>query len=267
MIRLPRGSSLSRLVLLVLILASPPSSLLADAQETHGALPCSRCHTSEDGLAVSASSSCRSCHTVQTASSERVLQAFHAPGRACTDCHLFHHPDTVLAGEDRFHFKSGRDLEECSACHVPGKSLATASDGHVAASRYYHSDHGDSEFDSPSDVCLSCHSQSRSPGQAFTRTLATMASAPRFHEEASHPYGIEVPLGSGTIRTGIRNALDERIRLFQGRIECATCHDLTESADDRLVRFASKYDLCLGCHRNGEKEDVFASLAGRSADR
>jgi predicted CXXCH cytochrome family protein len=65
----------------------------------------------------------------------------------------------------------------------------------------------------------------------------------------------------------MRNVLDSRIRLFQGKIECVTCHDLTETADDLLVRFEAKYDLCTGCHRNAAIEHASPSFAERLNDR
>jgi predicted CXXCH cytochrome family protein len=52
----------------------------------------------------------------------------------------------------------------------------------------------------------------------------------------------------GSQSKGLRWKLDPRIRLFDGRIECQTCHLLGAGTDDLLVEFERKYDLCLGCH-------------------
>lgn len=156
--------------------------------------------------------------------------------------------------------------EDCIACHQPGRSLARISPGHRAARLLYHADLSNLDFPSVSDACLACHA--RAPDGRAALALASIGSmnAPQFHVEASHPYGIEVPLGEGTIQTGIKPQLDPGIRLFSERIECITCHDLTEEGDNQIVQVESTSGLCTGCHRGGGMRDAAPSLAERLAD-
>ena len=83
--------------------------------------------------------------------------------------------------------------------------------------------------------------------------------APRFHEHASHPYGMTLMLGRETGGYRIRNRIDSRIPLFDGVVECQSCHQIAEETDDLVIRFETKYDLCLGCHERVTVPPVLAS--------
>jgi predicted CXXCH cytochrome family protein len=119
-------------------------------------------------------------------------------------------------------------------------------DGHRdAAAAVYHVDSARLAGLTPSESCLGCHSRrDGDPGLP-----ASAAYAPRFHEEATHPYGEAMPLGHETGGYSIRRKVDPRIVLFDGRIECQTCHNMADDVDDLLVRFEETYGLCLGCHQ------------------
>jgi predicted CXXCH cytochrome family protein len=233
------------------------------AGAAHESISCSRCHAGGTArFAASPAMICTSCHSEGSAGGDRVLQAFHTPGRSCIDCHTFHDPEVVRAKDARFRVAR---YEECAACHVPGKDLSLISEGHRAAAAYYHSDHEEPDAGPPSDVCLGCHSPSRGSRSEFLQ-VSLAATAPQFHVEATHPFGIEVPLGSNGGLIEMRDPLDPRIRLIDGKIECLTCHDLTETAKDALVRFDSKYDLCLGCHQMGYPKGSAPALAQHPID-
>ncbi|MDM7916290.1 MAG: hypothetical protein QUU85_13670, partial [Candidatus Eisenbacteria bacterium] len=138
---------------------------------------------------------------MQSADADRVLQAFHAGGRDCSDCHRFHDPGVILAGEARFH-AGGSERQACVACHVPGRPLSLLSRGHREAASLYHADGEAFATRSASDLCLTCHGASGAVASAAaTRGGASVvaslsAGAPRFREEATHPFGIEVTPGS-----------------------------------------------------------------------
>lgn len=234
----------------------------ASGVAAHESIRCARCHAERAGsLASFAATACTSCHAEASTAGDRALDAFHAPGRSCADCHSFHDPTVVRAKGASFHVTR---IEECAACHVRGKDPSRISEGHRAAAAYYHSDHEDSVFESASDVCLACHSSS--PDRSVFTEVSFNATPPRFHTEATHPYGVEVPLGSNAGIIRMRDPLDPRIRLIDGKIECLTCHDLTETAKDALVRFDSKYDLCLGCHDMGNRKRSTQLFAQRPID-
>ena len=58
-------------------------------------------------------------------------------------------------------------------------------------------------------------------------------------------------LGSGRGQNKIRQTLDERIELFDGRIECQTCHSMASQTKYLLADFESATALCQGCHEHG----------------
>jgi predicted CXXCH cytochrome family protein len=235
----------------------------ASGGAAHESISCTRCHaTRTASFSESPAMVCTSCHADGSTGGDRVLQAFHTPGRSCADCHSFHDPMVVRAKDVRFHVAR---REECAACHVPGKDLSRISEGHRAAAAYYHSDHEDSDAETPSEVCLDCHSRTGG-GRSTSLQVSLVTTPPQFHEEATHPFGIEVPLGSNGGLIAMRDPLDPRIRLIDGKIECLTCHDLTETAKDALVRFDSKYDLCLGCHQMNNRRESAASFAQQPID-
>jgi predicted CXXCH cytochrome family protein len=243
--------------------ADPVDRPAASGVAAHESISCARCHAG--GTASSPASSamiCSSCHAKGSTGDDRVLTAFHTPSRSCADCHSFHDPKVVRVKDARFHVVR---RDECAACHVPGKDPSRISEGHRAAAAYYHADHENSVFETPSDVCLGCHSPSRGGQSEFLEVSLTNAP-PQFHAEATHPFGIEVPLGSNAGVIRIRDPLDPKIRLIDGKIECLTCHDLTETAKDALVRFDSKYDLCLGCHQMGGSRRSVPSFAQHPID-
>jgi predicted CXXCH cytochrome family protein len=46
----------------------------------------------------------------------------------------------------------------------------------------------------------------------------------------------------------MRAVLDPRIPLFDGNMECQSCHSLTATAKDLLRAWGSPKEMCLGCH-------------------
>ncbi len=227
-----------------------------DAAMPHLQVVCSGCHQRDEATG----DPCRRCHALQDVDLEGVSQAFHAdPTRGCTDCHSFHHPDTLNAGSDRFAFDFDNEalLDHCAGCHGAGLNLATISTGHQAARELYHSGSDLLARLSPSEACLTCHSR----GAVLQQASLITERFPQFNEHGSHPYGVAVIPGMGRRSSQIRQELDPRIVLLSGRIECRTCHDLTNSDDDRLVRFETKYALCQGCHEQGSQRRTLADHA------
>ena len=240
-----------RMIGLVLILVSAISAS-ADAAppKAHESLACGSCHqgggsfgSRVDGRGVMTSTDrdCLDCHRALATSA---ADGFHSAARGdCTSCHVFHEPSLVKAGRKRFRVDMGRDdhRPHCASCHAAGTSLADLSPGHVEAAAVYHVDTVELNGLSPSDACLRCHSRSGA-------TVDATSPAPRFAEHASHPFGEKVRRGEGDHVNYIRYDLDPRLPLFDDRIECQTCHALSEPTESRLVAFEDPYAMCLGCH-------------------
>lgn len=220
--------------------------------DDHANLACAECHgfgsktAQPGGSRATPSRICLSCHSLQPASSERILHRFHDDtARSCTDCHSFHEPERIEAGGQTFRFDYGHTghAGHCLACHDRSGSLDELSPGHVEAATLYHSDARSIRDLNPSEACMLCHDRH---GEMLSVSL-TASNAPRFRMEATHP--IRVPVDRGGAGGKMRWRLDPRIRLIDQRIECQTCHLLSSPVEDLLVEFETKYDLCLGCHQ------------------
>jgi hypothetical protein len=230
---------------------TPAVSRAGEASPGHAGISCQDCHalvTAGMNRAVEASeraTKCRDCH-IRSLSDESLSRGFHAvPGRSCLDCHSFHDSAVLSAGDRRFRFDYASEAvaEHCRSCHEGGGGVAELSPGHLAATAFYHSDTALLAALSPSEGCLQCHSN----GPLGSPVSDLPLDPPRFNEHASHPYS--VPVVQGDV-AGIVDDGGIRLRLFSGRMECQTCHHLTNLADDYLVPFPSKYDLCRSCHRD-----------------
>jgi hypothetical protein len=105
-------------------------------------------------------------------------------------------------------------------------------------------------------VCLRCHDNSSSS----TWKAATDGQL-SFNTHASHPYGIRVIPGKGNSSNWIAHEIDSRLPMFEGKMECQTCHLLTADNEDLMVPFETKYDLCRGCHKHyGDEDGLTESL-------
>ncbi|MBD3335825.1 MAG: hypothetical protein GF355_09950 [Candidatus Eisenbacteria bacterium] len=250
--------------LLVIVVSTVSGSVLAGAQSrpvrSHTEIDCTDCHTlaarsAETILPASAgspdpgSARCRSCHFGTGRAGAEEGPAFHAePRRPCVDCHSFHDPAVLMAGSVRFRFdhEDPAAAARCAACHAADSDLKRLSPGHRAASEIYHRDASFLAEMSLSEACLACHASG-----ARSELLAGLVDdVIPINVHASHPIGIRVIPGSGNARNHIRHSIDPRIPLFEGRIECQSCHDITNPADDALIAFENKYELCLGCHQH-----------------
>ncbi len=92
-----------------------------------------------------------------------------------------------------------------------------------------------------------CHDQGGSRVQALD-DVAAEASAPTFDPHGTHPVGMEVKAGRGEPGNRIREAIDPRLMLIEGRMECVTCHSLSARTPNRLVAYEDRDDMCRGCH-------------------
>ncbi len=218
----------------------------------HEQADCGNCHTfvasTNAAPPVNRSAQCLSCHSKRPSSTGL---AFHNGNRDCLECHNYHRTGMLLASDREFHFNfnSDRLVAQCRTCHHDASRPRNLSPGHEAAVSVYHSDSYQLSGLTPSQGCLLCHSRT-------TRTMAPSTGSlepPRFSEHASHPVGQTVVPGSGRGRNKIRTELDPRLELYNGRIECQTCHSMTSQTTYLLADFESTTALCQGCHEHGRR--------------
>ena len=251
-------------VLTALLLSAAPlaaNGLSASAADPHEGIACTRCHLGATARAVAASApddpdprsrTCRACHRdlASRASAASAQLGFHDDPKAdCAKCHVFHELGRVKTSVGELRLSSqglGADVPaHCAGCHEAGADLGKLSPAHRAAAALYHRDAALLAGMSPSQGCLNCHSG----GSGSTWQSGTGEQSLTFDQHATHPLGVMVAAGSGHDERRLRSPIDPRLRLFDGKIECQTCHALAGGRRDLLVAFPTQPELCLGCHQ------------------
>lgn len=107
-------------------------------------------------------------------------------------------------------------------------------------------------FDPDSETCLSCHDGSVASDVGHGGSGVQFGpTRRRLGLPGSHPIGVEYtgdPSGRAGPPLKPAEMLDERIRLFDSRVGCGTCHSLYSKRAALLVMSNSRSTLCLSCH-------------------
>ncbi len=179
----------------------------------------------------------------------------------CLTCHGERNTSDDSAGHESGYDKMLRRpsvIELCAACHTAGaevfsgnshwRFLGRAHLGPInnrSASREERVAIG--RVDLESRMCLSCHDD-------LTVTVPTDNETPRQRKQrrrnsSNHPIGMSYE--SAALRRPGRYhypLMDPRIRLFDGRMGCGSCHNPYSSVNKMLVIPNSKSELCRKCH-------------------
>jgi predicted CXXCH cytochrome family protein len=181
----------------------------------------------------------------------------------CTTCH-----DNRLSADHararRLHtplLRADGSAELCAKCHDPDGT--TRRDMHATMLGRAHlrgpadddpEPSGDDRSRAPPDaasrICLGCHDGSVAAGAADASTpdgLARAAHPALPPIEASHPIGVKYGLDEGRALHPVES-LDPRIRLFDGRVGCGSCHSPFARRKALLVMPNPGSQLCLSCH-------------------
>jgi hypothetical protein len=218
----------------------------------HGRAECSTCHQVVASIGstqpiLTSVQQCRTCHDPARLTTNKFLaESFHQdPSRPCRDCHSFHESSTISATGTEFRFSQSTGMALCVSCHSGNGSLSSLSEGHLIAAKLYHSNADVLSGLTASEACLVCHSENRT----VQIDGLVVSAIPQFSERHMHPLG-EIK-STGLMRNGtmIRPTIDARLHLFNNRIECQTCHQLTANTRYCLASFESREELCKGCHR------------------
>lgn len=270
-------SSMPQVLMIVIMLSATPvcgDGLPAAANgDPHAGISCTLCHAGAAARAAVAtvadgpdprSRACRGCHRdVGARGASAVALGFHASPKAdCAGCHSFHETGRLKStvGDVRLPGSRQRAVPgHCAGCHVDGARLSEMSGAHRTAAALYHQGGTDLAAQSPSQGCLNCHSASHASDWQNQPLEGRLV----FSEHATHPLGMVVVPGSGQDERRIRERIDPRLRLFEGRLECQTCHSLASAQPYLLVEFPTQGDLCLGCHqlRNARPERALELMA------
>jgi len=251
--------------LLLLILAAVyllswninPSFSIDSEIHAHKAVDCASCHPliasiDNDNIPfVLIDKECRSCHESNNVVKSSFGLGFHSDSeRSCRECHSFHNPGNFVAGNKIFQVDEMTEnlAAICKSCHNENSKLYNLSDAHRAAANLYHSDTRYLKHLSPSEACMACHSKSKLTGiKAFTEfEESQFESPPIIFEHSSHPFGVEFDMNSVEFRVNSEQLQKlEQLNLPNGKIECQTCHQISEKSD---TINGDEMQICQTCH-------------------
>jgi predicted CXXCH cytochrome family protein len=183
---------------------------------------------------------------------------------ACTTCHdsrsSADHARARMLNEPLL--RDGGPDGLCAACHDPnGTGRRDMHATMLGRAHLVWPDDGEPESpgddqtptapDAASRTCLGCHDGSVAPGAADASVPDDPATGLRRRVHApigvSHPIGVAYVLDRGpALRAG--GPLDPRIRLFDNRVGCGSCHSPFAGGEALLVMSNVASRLCLGCH-------------------
>jgi predicted CXXCH cytochrome family protein len=174
----------------------------------------------------------------------------------CATCHDIHAEYLTPYGS-RTHFlrrqESGKAF--CRSCH---RDLAALSRGHQATlgEAHFRSQYivtnSRQEIDAMSRNCISCHDGTFA--SSITIRAGTWKHGKDFmrHDQGSHPIGMDYEatrMNRGS-KTDLRPMalVDRRIRFFNGKVGCGSCHDPYSTISKKLVMSDMNSKLCFSCH-------------------
>jgi predicted CXXCH cytochrome family protein len=106
--------------------------------------------------------------------------------------------------------------------------------------------------------CLACHDANSAPDTFGDETRGIPPTLPARSRIAvngrlstDHPIGVRYPLGDRQFQSVGTATANQRVRLFGGRVECSSCHEVHDAFDlpYMLVMPNNESRMCLNCHR------------------
>ncbi len=175
----------------------------------------------------------------------------------CSTCHNMHTPGLTPFGTKSYYlrrFESGKKF--CEACHKrgPGTESHQAALGEAHFSAKYIITDPSQKLDSMSKDCISCHDGSFSSSVMAAGTWQHGRDFLRF-DKGGHPIGVDYE--EARTRRGSKSdlkpigAVDRRLRFFNGRVGCGTCHNPYSTIEKQLVMSDRESRLCFSCHSMG----------------
>ena len=223
---------------------------------------CSKCHLTEPKPGTAAlfvkdiDALCLGCHKSAGADLSHpsgIKPSFPLPAdmkldwagkMTCVTCHGVHGAGKYLL----IGGVSGKAF--CIRCHK-GSLLAAGKHGHeVTATSLHQPQYEIKNLNEPLDResidCLSCHDGTFSKYQ-----YATIGSGVWNHTESiglTHPIGGDYGKAVAKGRYRHATSLNKKIRLFNGKMGCGSCHNLYSTIPKKLVMSNRGSALCLECH-------------------
>ncbi len=175
----------------------------------------------------------------------------------CSTCHNMHGQQLTPLGAKSYYLRrleTGKKF--CDICH----KQTSATESHEAAlgeahftAKYMVTDPSQN-LDPISKSCISCHDGSFSESVMGAGTWRHGSAFMRF-DKGEHPIGVDYE--QARTRPGSKSnlkpigAVDRRLRFFNGKIGCGTCHNPYSTIEKQLVMSDRESRLCFACHAMG----------------
>lgn len=192
-----------------------------------GQVVCTTCHVNDNPAA----------HAEARVSDKSLLRMDLTPEQLCLKCH-----DPMSGNRVDLH---------ATALNQAHMSRVITDEVNGGVKKSLDSDFGGERIDGESQMCLTCHdgtvasAASASSSSAFGGSFSDI--------EVNHPIGVNYDSQSrGMDRDSDlqhKSMLDPRIRLFDNRVGCNSCHSLFSRDDHHLVMSNYGSKLCLSCHK------------------
>lgn len=225
---------------------------------------CQRCHLDLAGhtkaMRASISHLCEGCHKNISRKPSHPVNRFpravrvpedlplHNGKITCNTCHNFHGSRFSSFGEKTYFLRRpAMGAEFCSSCHntkrFAGSHASLLTIAH-RGSRYAVAD-DTKPLDQLSLECLSCHDGST--GKSIPCRLIQGVCN---RGTGAHPVGLVYKESRLRNRRLVPvSMLDRRLKLFDGKVGCGTCHDMYSKLPKKLTKSNAGSGLCRSCHR------------------
>jgi predicted CXXCH cytochrome family protein len=176
----------------------------------------------------------------------------------CTTCHDIHSPYfTPYGAPSRYLRRLEAGKKFCEICHA-GVSAKAGHAGAVGEAHFqskYIQTTSSQTIDPMSKNCISCHDGSFASSVSISAGAWTHRKELMSHDAGSHPIGVDYE-GARAKKgrwTPLRPIVmvDKRIRFFDGKVGCGSCHDPYSTIEKRLVMSDERSRLCFACHLIG----------------
>jgi len=145
----------------------------------------------------------------------------------------------------------------CAACHVPHRANQPKSPKWGGPTTIRTDPPADRGRPGPlSRSCLNCH-DGATARDVFAEEITDLEMPARSRIAAhgdlrrNHPVGVRYPIGDREYQPASRLEAGSRVQLFDGQVECSSCHDVHDTYDlpYMLVIPNDRSQLCTSCHR------------------